>query len=239
LKVPPSLGSRASSPVPSVSGSAVVAQRATSPAPKKGSRSATPAGTHGQRASNPLGAGTGSRAGSPLPAVPSPLGGNRPDPIRPSIPAIAPSPKHKPSTQSPQTTTSDPSAAARSPLKRKAIDDGSPMSSGVVAGQPTPTKEPIKKRIKKSSGKPPIGSPAPSPMPQVESFPGMIVESEVIDVLRQHPDGIVSTALIALFRKRFDEPRNKKVLSSIVKRVAHSAAVPGGNSYLLTAKSDI
>ena len=72
----------------------------------------------------------------------------------------------------------------------------------------------------------------------METFPGMIVESEVIDVLRQHPEGIVSTALIALFRKRFDEPRNKKVLSSIVKRVANSAPVPGGNSYLLTAKSD-
>jgi hypothetical protein len=245
LKVPPSVGSRASSPVPGVSGSAVVAQRATSPAPKKGSRGSTPSGNHGQRPSSPLAGGAGSRAGSPIPVVPSPLGGSRPATAsRPSAPATTPATKGKPRAQSPQASTPGPSGAVGSPLKRKAVDDGSPPTSSgnVGGGQPatgSPTKEPIKKKIKKSGGKPPAGSLAPSAAPHMEIFPGMIVESEVIDVLRQHPEGIVSTALIALFRKRFDEPRNKKVLSSIVKRVANSAPVPGGNSYLLTVKSDI
>lgn len=59
-------------------------------------------------------------------------------------------------------------------------------------------------------------------------------------VLREHPEGVVSTTLIALFRKRFtDEPRNKKVLSSIVKRVANSVQVKDSNSYLLTAKAGL
>ena len=71
LKVP-RVGSRAGSPVPSVSGSAVVTQHA---APKQGDHSSTPSGKH---ASSPLASGAGSRAGSPLPAAPSPLGGSRP-----------------------------------------------------------------------------------------------------------------------------------------------------------------
>ena len=78
-------------PCPGVSGSAVVAQRATSPAPKKGSRGSTPSGNHGQRASSPLAGGAGSRAGSPLPAVPKLLSGGRPTPApHPSAPVTAP-----------------------------------------------------------------------------------------------------------------------------------------------------
>ena len=53
LKVP-IVSSWVSSPAPGVSGSAVIAQRATSPAPKKGSHGSTPSGNHGQRASSPL-----------------------------------------------------------------------------------------------------------------------------------------------------------------------------------------
>lgn len=80
LKVP-IVGSRASSPAPGVSRSAVAAQRATSPAPKKGSRGSTPSGDHGQRASSPLAGGAGSRAGSPLSRVPKLSSVGRPTPV--------------------------------------------------------------------------------------------------------------------------------------------------------------
>ncbi|KAF8312676.1 hypothetical protein DL93DRAFT_2168289 [Clavulina sp. PMI_390] len=215
-KAPTPAAPRGRSPM---SGAAVVAQRATSPAPRKqagggGSRASTPAGNYGGRATSPLAGGAGSRAGSPLP------------PARPSAP---PSNASASGVRPPQGAPRV-SSTTGSPLKRKADDASSPSTSAgpSAASQPSvsPNKEHVKKKVKKdkpspqASGAPP--PPAAASTGGMASFPGMITEDEVLQVLRAHPEGILSTELINMFKKtgRISDERNKDILRVHVKNLA-------------------
>jgi hypothetical protein len=144
------------------------------------------------------------------------------------------------------------SASAGSPLKRKVIED-SPVAS-TSSPNPAPVLKsatatsPVRKKGKKNNGTvrsvasgvaAPASTSTATPV-LAPGTPNTLTDTPVIEFLRQHPQGVLSSNVIKHFSPFFQiDNTNKALLSNIVKRVADMVLVPETKKYLLTLKKGL